>query len=72
MVRDGVRIVGIRRHSILDKPSSAGEVAVLEELVGHLQEITGFSALFLPLGVVDFGHGGLASVILGNRCKTRR
>jgi hypothetical protein len=64
--------VGVRRHRVLDKPGSTSEVAVLEELVSHLQEVACFSALFLPLGVVDLWHGVLASVNRGNRCKTRR
>ena len=59
VIRDRIRIVGIRRHRVLDEFGRALKIAALEELVSHLQEITGFAALFLPLGVVDLGHGVL-------------
>lgn len=59
MIGNGVRIVGIRRHRVLNEFGGTLKIAGLEELVSHLQEITGFAALFLPLGVVDLGHGVL-------------
>ena len=61
MIGDRVRIVRIRRHRVLNEFGCALKITVLEELVSHLQEITGFAALFLPLGVVDLGHGVLDS-----------
>jgi hypothetical protein len=55
LIRLGIRILRIRIHRHVHEACGSFEIAPLEELIRHLQEIACSLAAFLSLGVVYLG-----------------